>query len=334
MKKKKFRVGVDSYSLKPLNLSPFEVLDWVEKSGGQGVQFSEVNLPGGRAPDRALLKDLADYASEKKLYLEWGGAEHIPFHLETGKPKDILKINKRAAEQAHLLGIETLRSCSGGLMRWANDSLPTEALLKAISRSLRGQKKMLNDFGVTLAIETHFEFTTFELLRLLAMAEAEPGDCLGICLDTMNLLTMLEDPVRAAKRILPWVVMTHIKDGAILLMKRGLVSFPVEAGKGIIDLGEIILSLSTLERNIHLSLEDHGGDFLIPIFEKGFLLKFPDLTVAELVRLLSLSNRTKALVSQGRISILARSVWPQRCEGRVRNGIQNLKEIVGKLGLH
>ena len=334
MKKKKFRVGVDSYSLKPLNFSPFEVLDWAKKNGGEGVQFSEVNLPGGRAPDRALLKDLAGYASEKKLYLEWGGGEHIPFHLETGKPKDIFKINKRAAEQAHLLGIRTLRSCSGGLMRWTDDSLPTEVLLKATSESLRGQKKMLNDFGVTLAIETHFEFTTFELLKLMTMAEAEPGDYLGVCLDTMNLLTMLEDPVSAAKRILPWVVMTHIKDGAILLIKRGLVSFPVEAGKGIIDLGEIVLSLSTLERNIHLSLEDHGGDFLIPIFKKGFLLKFPDLTVAELVRLLSLSNRTKALVSQGRISILARSVWPQRCEGRVRNGIQNIKEVAGRLGLY
>ncbi len=333
MKKKKFRVGVDSYSLKALNLSPFEVLDWVERHGGEGVQFSEVNLPARRAPDRVFLKDLSQYASEKKLYVEWGGGEHIPFHLETGEPKDIFKINRRAAEQAYLLGIKTFRSCSGGLMRWNNASLPTEVLLKAMSKSLRAQKKMLNDLGVTLAIETHFEFTTFELLKLMTMAEAEPGDYLGICIDTMNLLTMLEEPVRAAKRILPWVVMTHIKDGAILLTKKGLVSFPVEAGKGIIDLGEIILSLSTLERNIHLSLEDHGGDFLIPLFEKGFLLKFPDLTVAEFARLLSLSNRTKTLVSQGKISILARSVWPQRCEGRVRNGIQNIKEIVAKLGL-
>ncbi len=332
MKKKKFRVGVDSYSLKPLNLSPFEVLDWVKKNGGEGVQFSEVNLPGGRDLDKAFLKDLARYASEKKLYLEWGGGEHIPFDLETGKPKDTFEINRRAAEQACLLGIRAIRSCSGGLMRWNPDSLPTDVLLKATSISLRRQKNMLNDFGVTLAIETHFEFSTFELLKLMTMAEAEPGGYLGVCLDTMNLLTMLEDPVSATRRILPWIVMTHIKDGGILLVKKGLVSFPVEAGKGIIDLGEIILSLSTLERDINLSLEDHGGDFLIPIFEKSFLLKFPDLTVAELARLLHLSNRTKALVSQGKISILARSVWPRRCESRVRNGIQNIKDVVHKLG--
>jgi sugar phosphate isomerase/epimerase len=334
MKKRKFRVGVDSYSLKPLGLSPFRVLDWVEKNGGEGVQFSEVDLPGGYALEKSVLKDLSQYAAERKLYLEWGGGEHIPFNLETGEPKDIFKINKRAAEQAHLLGARALRSCSGGLMRWTDNSLPTEVLLRAMAQSLRAQKKMLNDLGITLAMETHFEFTTFELRKLLAMAEAEPGGYLGICLDTMNLLTMLEDPVEATKRILPWVVMTHIKDGAILLTKRGLVSFPVEAGKGIIDFGEIILSLSGLARNIRLSLEDHGGNFLIPIFNKSFLLKFPDLTVVELSRLLALSNRTKSLVSQGKISILARSLWPKRCESRVRNGIKNIKEIVGKLGLN
>lgn len=332
MKKKSFKVGVDSYSLKPLNLSPFEVLDWVERNDGEGVQFSEVNVPPRQAKDKTFLKDLSQYASEKKLYLEWGGGEHVPFNLETGEPRDIFKINKRAAEQAHLLGVKAFRSCSGGLMRWTDDSLPTEVLLRAMAKSLRAQKKMLNDFGVTLAIETHFEFTTFELLRLFAMCGAEPGDCLGICLDTMNLLTMLEDPVRATKRILPWVVMTHIKDGAILLTKKGLVSFPVEVGKGIIDLGEIILSLFTLDRTIRLSLEDHGGDFLIPIFNKGFLLKFPDLTVAELSRLLALSNRTKNLVSQGKISILARALWPKHCESRIRRGMQNIKEIVRSIG--
>jgi hypothetical protein len=33
----------------------------------------------------------------------------------------------------------------------------------------------------------------------------------------MNVLTMLEDPSEAAGRVLPWVVTTHIKDGAVLL---------------------------------------------------------------------------------------------------------------------
>ena len=86
-----------------------------------------------------------------------------------------------------------------------------------MAAALREQKPMLRDFGVILAIETHFEFTSFELLRLFEMCGAVPGEYLGICLDTMNLLTMLEDPVLAARRLLPWVVTTHIKDGGLML---------------------------------------------------------------------------------------------------------------------
>jgi sugar phosphate isomerase/epimerase len=322
---------VDSYSLKPLGLTPFKLLDWVRANGGDGVQFSEVNLPPGRAMDRRFLADLAQYAGEMKLYLEWGGAQHIPFDPESGRPVDTAKINRRAAEQAGILGVKPIRSCSGGLMRWKEDSPPTEYFLRAMSESLRQQRKMLEDFGVTLAIETHFEFTTFELRRLFLMAEAEPGGYLGICLDTMNLMTMLEDPVQAVKRILAWVVMTHVKDGGILLTDAGLTTFTAPAGEGIVDFAAIFGLLARLERTIQLSLEDHGGEFPIPIFDPDFLRKFPDLTTAELTRLISLAARTRRSVEQGRLAVVERSRWPEVCEARVKKGIGTIKGIVAQL---
>lgn len=331
-KRRVFRVGVDSYSLSPLNFDAFAMLDWVKKNGGDGVQFSEISLPPGRKLDKALLRDLSQYAGENRLYLEWGGGQHIPFDLRTGRPVDIFAINRRAAEQARALGLTAVRSCSGGLMRWTDDSPPTGVLLQAMAQSLQAQKRMLGDLGVTLAIETHFEFTTFELLRLFSSCGIRPGEYLGICLDTMNLLTMLEDPVLASKRILPWVVMTHIKDGGILLTENGLVTFPVEAGNGIVDIGEIIRLFATLDRPVHLSLEDHGGEFLIPIFNPSFLIKFPDLRVAELSRLLLLSFETRKRVDRGELHILDRSRWPEVCEARVRAGLQHIKRIVRRGG--
>jgi len=324
------KVGVDSYSLRPLKLDPFLLLDWVKENGGDGVQFSEVNLPPGRRLDRTFLRDLSQYAREQRLYLEWGGGQHIPFDLRTGRPVDTFKVNRRAAEQAQVLGITAVRSCSGGLMRWTDDSPPTGVLLQAMAQSLRAQKQMLGDLGVTLAIETHFEFTTFELLRLFATCGVRPGEYLGICLDTMNLLTMLEDPVTATKRVLPWIVMTHIKDGGVLLTENGLVSFPVEAGKGIVDLDEIIRLLATLGHRLHLSLEDHGGEFLIPIFNPSFLLKFPDLSVVELCRLVSLALESRRRVERGEMVVVERNRWPEVCEGRVRKGLRNIKRIVGR----
>lgn len=324
-------VGVDSYSLKPLGLPPLACLEWAAKNGAAGVQFSEVNLPAGREIDKALLIDLSQCAQDQGLYLEWGGGQHIPFDVQTGNPIDLAAVNRRAAEQAAALGVKAIRSCSGGLMRWRDDSPPTQFFLKAMAESLSGQRLMLEELGVTLAIETHFEFTSFELLRVFEMAGAEPGGYLGICLDTMNLLTMIEDPVLATRRLLPWVVMTHIKDGGILLGEDGLVTFPVAAGEGVIDFLEIFRMLAGLNQPIRLSLEDHGGEFRLPIFDQEFLGRFPDVTLLELTRLLRLSSLTMKKVEAGKIGIVERTRWPEISEERVRRGLRNLREIAGRV---
>ena len=159
-----------------------------------------------------------------------------------------------------------------------------------------------------------------------------PGEYLGLCLDTMNLLTMLEDPILATKRVLPWVIMTHIKDGGLLLTGSGLISFPVEAGKGIVDLEGIVRLLSTLDPAVLLSLEDHGGEFLIPVFNPSFRLKFPDLAVAEFSRLIALALESGRLVERGEMTVMERSRWPEVCEKRVKSGLRYLRELVRRGG--
>jgi 3-oxoisoapionate decarboxylase len=325
---KPFRVGIDSYSLKPLDLSAFELLEWAIINEADGVQFSETDFLPSAAPDKALLEDLRSYAAENGLYIEWGGGEHIPLNLATGKKKDILSVNKKAAAEACLLGVDTVRSCSGGLMRWKKDSPTTEELLRLMAGSLREEKPMLRESGVILAIETHFEFTSFELLRLFDMCGAAPGEYLGVCLDTMNLLTMLEDPVAATERLLPWVVTTHVKDGGLLLTEDGLVSFTAEAGTGVVDLAGIFEKLSARPRKLNLSIEDHGGDTLIPVFDPDFLARFPDLTAAELAKLLGLAAASRALKEKGKIAVLDRDRWPERCERRVKSDLRAVRKIV------
>lgn len=327
------KVGVDSYSLKPLDLSPFELLEWAVMNEADGVQFSEVNLPPGEVVDKAFLSELRGYAEENRLYVEWGGGEHIPLQLDTGKPKDIFAGNRRAAEQAFHLGSSTVRSCSGGLMRWKKESPSTDEFLRLMAAALREQKSMLRDFGVVLAIETHFEFTSFELVRLFDMCGAEPGEYLGVCLDTMNLLTMLEDPVLAARRLLPWVVTTHVKDGGLALTRDGLVSFTAEAGKGVLDFAAIFQELAAAHPMITLTVEDHGGDVLIPVNDPEFLARFPDLAVPELVRLLALAAKTRALMDAGKLAVLPRDRWPAACEPRVKRDLLAVRRIIaGRAG--
>ncbi len=328
---KSFQVGVDSYSIRPLQLSPFEVLDWAKRNHADGVHFTELNLKEGQVVGKSFLKELAQYAAEHNLYLEWGGFQHIPYDTTTWKPINLEKINRKVAEEANTLGVSIVRSCCGGLMRWHDNSPQTETLLREMAKSLKAQQQMLMDYNVILGIELHFEFTTFELLKLFDMCEAEPGEYLGICLDTMNLLTMLEDPVMGTERILPWVVATHCKDGAIFLTEQGMVTMTTEAGKGIVDWEKILRRLATLEREVNLSIEDHGGSFDIPIFDPTFLSKFPDLTVLELSRLLKLADKSKKKIDVGEIAILPRPEWPKHCERRIQNGIRNIQEIVERI---
>jgi sugar phosphate isomerase/epimerase len=327
---KKFKVGIDSYSVRPLQLAPFEVLDWAKNNNADGVHFTELNLKEGQVVDKSFLKDLAQNASEQNLYLEWGGFQHIPFNTTNWERIDLKKNNRKVAEEANTLGVSVVRSCSGGLMRWQDDSPQTETLLREMAKTLKAQKQMLKDHDVILGIELHFEFTTFELLKLFEICEAEPGEYLGVCLDTMNLLTMLEDPVMGTERILPWVVATHCKDGAIFLNEQGFVSMTCEAGKGIVDWEKVLKRLATLDREINLSIEDHGGSFDIPIFDPTFLSKFPDLTVLEMSRLLKLADKSKKMLDAGEIAIIPRPDWDKHCERRMRNGINNIKKIVEK----
>jgi sugar phosphate isomerase/epimerase len=318
------RVGIDNYGLFPLDLAPLQTLEWAVAHGADGVAFSGLTVEWLDATDSAALADLQAYATAHGLYLEWGGASHIPRDMTSWARRDVADTNRRAARDAAALGARVVRSCSGGLMRWHDESPTTERLLCETAEALRSQAPMLRDQGVVLAIETHFEFTSFELARLMEMCEAEPGGWLGICLDTMNLLTMIEHPVWASQRLLPWVVSTHIKDGGVLMGGDGLTTFPVPVGEGVIDLGTIIQMLDTLPWPVALSVEDHAGSFLLPIHDAAFVDRFPDLRGAELSALIELSERTAGMPA---CRPAHRSAWPSICEARMARDLDALRDL-------
>lgn len=327
----RLRVGIDNYGLFPLELAPLRILQWARDNGAEGVQFSGFTPEESQKIDPSILKDLSQFASSNDLYLEWGGGQHIPFDVQTWAKKDIFEVNRKAAREAEILGTQIIRSCSGGLMRWNPDNPKTDTLLEEAAVALRSQKQMLKDHNVILAIETHFEFTTFEFLRLFERCDAEPGDYLGICLDTMNLLTMLEEPVSATERILPWIVSSHIKDGGVILESDDLISFPAEIGRGVIDLIKIIVLLNTLPHKVNLSIEDHGGSFVLPVSNPQFLAEFPDLSRDEFIKLLRLADLTKDRMEHKGLSIIEREQWPEICEERLKRDILALKELLSVL---
>lgn len=326
---KRLPVGIDSYCLVSTGRSPVEVLDWADQHGAAGVQFTSVrreSMPAQPEGRDAYLRELGEEARRRGMYLEWGGARHIPFNLSTGEPREIASSIRRAMAEAAQVGTSVIRSCSGGLMRWQPHILPTETMLEGVTEALRPLLPELAGEGMTLAIELHFEFTTFELLRVFEMCEVQPGGPLGICLDTMNTLVMLEDPVLATERVLPWVVATHAKDGMMTTTDDGFRVYTTEAGKGLVNWAAIIKRLQSLDATVSLSLEDHGGIFEIPYYRPLFFSRFPDVSAQELARLHKLARLGDQRYAAGQVPV-AREDWPCICEDRVSAGIRNLQAV-------
>ncbi|MBE0675898.1 MAG: sugar phosphate isomerase/epimerase [Bacteroidales bacterium] len=322
------RPGVASYSLYPLNLMPIELLEWVHRNGGEGVLFSSLTDEQRKGISMSYLHDLGQAARDLGMYIEWGNGQHIPYDAQQWSHTDLLPVNLKAAGEAQAIGTKIIRSCSEGMAR-ANPANPTTGqLIKATVAELKHIIPMLRDNGVTLAIETHFEFTTFDLLKIFEMCETEPGDCLGICLDTMNLLTMLEDPLLASERIMPWVVCTHIKDGGLVFSRQGMTAFPSAIGSGIVDLAGIIKLIISQGRDINLSVESHGGSYLLPIHDPWYINQFPDLTISEYNNLMLLEDRAETLIDSGALAETPEEQWPLICESRTGSDLKKLQEIL------
>jgi 3-oxoisoapionate decarboxylase len=266
-------------------------------------------------------------ASDLGLYIEWGGATHIPYNTINWKPADLLPLILKSAGEASAAGATIIRSSSGGMVRVNPSNPSTLRLMKATTAELKRLLPVLRDNGVVLAIETNFEFTTFELLKIFEKCEVDPGDCLGICLNTFNLLTMLEDPVQATGRIAPWVVSTRLNDGGLVFNDAGMTAFPAAMGSGIVDLTAIVSILLKQKAAINLTVYSSAGSNLLPVHEPWYISQFKDLTISEYNNLMLLENRAEELIEEGNLVITRNNEWEDVCEARLRSDLKKLKEL-------
>ena len=332
MMMKPFKIGISGEGLRPLGLSPFETLDWAIMNDADGVQFSGPGPDPDRDIDRSFLKELAEYAEENHLYLEWGGAEHFPFDPAGGGPRDLAAVNRKAAETARALGLSMVLSRSNGPARWSPKALPPGDLVGLIAANLKDEIPVLRDLGIVLALEPGHDLSTFDLLRVFELTETGPGERFGVSFDTLAPLTLLEDPVAAVTRLLPWIVAARVRDGGLALSGDGVTSFAAEAGTGVVDLSTIFAKLSILDRKVHLSLEDHGGDTLVPVFDPAVMTGYPDLASSELLAVLRLATRTQELLDEGKLAILEPRGWAEHGERRIKRGLRALRRIVEEGG--
>ena len=343
------KIGLDHYTIHHLPLDAREVLDFAAERGLEGVQFGSP-LDLSPALDAGEIRAVQEYAAARGLYLELGIPSINPhraaaqFRSEPAAFAGHLAELIRAAAPA---GITDLRTFIGAQSQPVPESvahrmnnlrddpalpeIPWEQQVADAASVLLQLAPVLRELGVRLALETHLDATSFQLLRLIETAGA---DVAGICLDTANVMLRMEDPLEAARRLAPHVRMTHTKDAALLFHESGLRWQCRPCGQGAVPFPQILELLVEHSPDLNLSIEDHAGLFELPIYEAEWIQTFTDLTPAELALLLRRAWTTGRRLSNRRPEdpeVLETIPWAERVLPRLDASLRYLQDLRDEL---
>jgi sugar phosphate isomerase/epimerase len=159
-----------------------------------------------------------------------------------------LELGTRGSEPEHLLRyLEYAVSLGSGLLR----TLPGE---DGNEERLREVLPEFERYGVVLALENYECLPSAELAGLIRRLDSP---WVGICLDTVNSLGLLEMPEYTIKALAPYTVNIHVKDFDIARATH-MMGFEVAgrpAGQGRLDLRYLLDQVRVHGRDPNLILE-------------------------------------------------------------------------------
>lgn len=213
----------------------FAFMDKVLEYGLRGVHIDSAHLPQG---DQDYLDVLREEAEERALFLEYG----IP-----GVEPSIVHAGIRICRS---LGSRTVRA-SLGFSRYA-PGINVNMALSTAEDQLRSCVRSLEDADVRLALHTEGALRSQELVTLV---ETIGSTHVGICLDVGSSLCVLEDPIDAAERMVPFALTAQIRDYRITPSRCGCTICGVPLGQGVLPLQELYRILEEEGTVEHVILE-------------------------------------------------------------------------------
>ena len=327
----RMRVGIDTFSIRELELDPFATLDFLKAHEFEGVQFG--GLRGlSQTLDPGELREVRAGADALGLYTHVGVPGCNP-HLVTGSLEDHLAEITAEIEAAAACGWHELHSTLGGGDERYEHPVPWTRHLADSADLIRGLEPVLRAHNSRINLETHGDSTTFELARLV---EDVGPEIAGICLDTANVLCHAEDPVRAARRAAPYTHLTHTKDAITFFSDTGYTRQGKPPGQGCLDWENILPALAEYSPDLPLSIEDHKWFFDFAIFEESWLALHPDLTCAELGKVVQLTRQCEQRIAAGELPEprqYEKIPYLEQMEERLQSGRDYLKGILRRLDL-
>ena len=324
------QIGIDSFTLHPLNLTPLQMLDFAAAHGLAGVQFGGIR---GISPnlDPAELAAFRGRADALGLYTHTGVSPINPVIHPGGADALVPRIREEIAAAARCGWRELHTVINVGNERYEHP-VPWPAHVDGAIRVINRLRPDLERHACRVNIETHIE-TTFDIL---AVIEATAPHLAGVCLDTANTLVNAEDPLMAARRVAPYTHLTHAKDAIVYFTDEGVTRQGKPPGQGVVDFESILPVLAQHNPNLPLSIEDHKWLFTARVYDEDWLARNPDLTPLELARFIQLAWSVQKKFATREIPPPDEYEAPpfaDELESRIAAGRDYLNALVKRLGL-
>ena len=285
------RLGVDLFSIRSQNWTPFEYLDYCATLGAKVVHFSEIRFIGNLEDDN--LRRVRGHAAKLGIEIELGMRSICPtsgaFDAKQGSAEEQIVRMLHAAKIAGspivrcFLGTSADRTTPGGIDARIDDTV----------KVLRSVRSRVIDSGLKIAIENHAgDMQARELKRLIEQAGPE---FTGVCLDSGNPLWAIEDPHLTLETLHPYVLTSHIRDTAVWRVPEGAAVQWVRMGDGNIGISDYVQQYRQLCPGRALSLEIIVTQPRIYKFlDPGFWDAYRTTPAWEFSRFLALADRGKA----------------------------------------
>jgi sugar phosphate isomerase/epimerase len=295
---------------------PIAFLEHCHEVGAGGAQ-----LPMGiREPE--YITRLRVLLETKHLYLE--GSLSLP---RERADVDRFERDVRTAKEA---GVRVLRTVMLGGRRY--ETFATAAAFKEWAdraiRSLTWAEPIVARHQMSLAVENHKDWRTFELIEILKKLDSRH---VGVCVDTGNNLALLEDPLEVVQALAQWALSTHLKDMAVSEYEDGFLLSEVRLGSGFVDLKRVIAILRQARPEIRFNLEMITRDPLkIPCLTPKYWATFETMPAPRLAQTLALVRKQKSQDPLPRVSNLTHA---QKLAAEEDNVRACLDVAQGRLGL-
>ena len=227
------KLGIDLFSLRSQNWTPFQLLDYSAKLAAKVVHFSEIRFIGSLEPEN--LRAVRRYAEERGIEIEIGMKSICPtskmFDAKAGTAEEQIG---RMLDSATLAGSRIVRAVLGS----SEDRRPgpIEQHIESTVKVLRNVRAKAQDHNLKIAIENHAgDMQAHELKQLI---EEAGKDFVGACLDSGNPLWTLEDPHVTLDTLHPYVLTSHVRDSAVWRVPEGAAVSWVRMGQGNVAIDE------------------------------------------------------------------------------------------------